>query len=113
MADKQSPKKKRSKAGGRPFKPGQSGNPLGRPKKGQAFTDILRQVGESSEKRTRAGKIRYNQALAIKVWDKALKGTRWACELIYNRLDGKPVETVDAKLNMTYSIKKAGEPPQE
>lgn len=88
---------KKSRGLGTPFKPGQSGNPLGRPKKGEAFTDIIREIGENFTKRTKAGRLLYNQALALKVWEKALIGNRWAVELIYNRVDGLPVN----RLQMT------------
>lgn len=82
---------KKKRVPGRPFPKGKSGNPLGRPKKGTAFSDILREIGEKFEKKTRHGKLLYNQALAIKVWDLALKGVEWAGKLVYDRVDGKAI----------------------
>lgn len=100
MAPTKQPKNKRKspykkRGTGSPWKKGQSGNPLGRPKKGEAFTDLLREVGEKFEKKTKHGKLLYNQALAIKVWDKALDGSPWATQLIYNRIDGLPVSRLE------------------
>lgn len=67
---------------------GQSGNPAGRPKKGNALTDILRTVGAENED----GKTR-NEKLAAILWAKALDGDMAAIKYIYDRIDGQPIAT--------------------
>jgi hypothetical protein len=86
-SDRPSKKKKRGK--GKPWSSNYKGNQLGRPKKGEAMTDILREIGENFSKDTKYGRLLFNQALGIKIWDLALRGVRWAGELLYDRLDGR------------------------
>jgi len=61
-----------------------SPNAAGRPRRGHGLTDCLRAVGEG---KTSDGKKR-NELLAQKIWLEALKGEQWACQMIYNRLEG-------------------------
>jgi hypothetical protein len=78
-----------------PFVKGQSGNPQGRPRSGQALTDIIRK--ELSKKNT-AG-IPKKKAVALKLIDLALEGDVAALRYLIDRLDGKPKETVDNNLS--------------
>ena len=83
--------KNQSKKGGdTKFKPGQSGNPNGRPKKGTSLTEILRELGEVPPGKT--GKPR-KEVIAEKLWRLALSGDKFALRYVYDRLDGKPKET--------------------
>lgn len=67
----------------KPWKPGQSGNPNGRPPKGEALTDILREKVDKD-------------AIAEKLIQMAMeKGDIVALRYIYDRIDGKPIETVN------------------
>jgi hypothetical protein len=52
---------------------GRSGNPKGRPKRGQAFSDALRAHGTPDE-------------LAQLAWKAAREGAPWAIQMIFNRL---------------------------
>lgn len=63
---------------GRPFKPGQSGNPGGRPKS-RALTDALEQTIDKHE-------------LAEKLWALALSGDMQAIKYIYDRIEGTPTQ---------------------
>src|SRR6516162_11959200 len=68
------------------WKPGQSGNPGGRPSE-KVFTDLLRVVGNEIDTVSGKRKIR---RLAEKVYELALQGEAWACNMIADRLEGKP-----------------------
>ncbi len=90
------------KTGGRNWKPGQSGNPNGRPKKGDTLTDLLREyvegiavlpVGPEGQKR----RVRVKKALIREMVNRALGGSDQIMIHILDRLDGRVV----SKLEMT------------
>lgn len=66
----------------KPFKPGESGNPKGRPKKGETFTDALR------EKMSK-------ELLADKLYALVQDGDLGAIKYAYDRVDGRPKETIE------------------
>ncbi len=77
------------------WKPGQSGNPNGRPPKNVALSDILKELGlesiediETKDKKTR------NELLAKVMWKKALKGDMLAINTVLERKDGKLKEHI-------------------
>lgn len=74
-----------------PFKKGQSGNPAGRPPKGEAFADALR-VGLEE---IRSGKTT-RERIVRKAIDKALAGDLEAMKWIVERTDGKVKDVVEA-----------------
>lgn len=78
------------------FKPGQSGNPKGRPKGTLSLTDVLRQLGEIEDVEIRRGepKISRKEALGHKLWNMALSGKSEIARYIYDRLDGKPTQEI-------------------
>ena len=96
MSDSAEKQRKNSKKTvGRPFKPGQSGNPNGRPKRGTAIADILNARGNKVDSET--GETDRERMLNL-VYDQALsrRPDRWAVEFIANRTEGKAVErTID------------------
>ncbi len=67
----------------------QSGNPKGRPKKGQTLTEIVR----ATTLRANEQGVLPAQALADKLLSLANAGDLDAIKYIYDRVDGKPVET--------------------
>lgn len=74
----------------RPWRPGQSGNPAGRPPGPDCLTDCLRELaGQPS-----TGGQTHAQRLAVVLWRKAEAGDLRACALILDRLDGRPAQAV-------------------
>ena len=93
---------------GRPFVAGQSGNPSGRPPRGQAFTDIMRElmelpVSQLREKARHINDLPAKEATALRQILDGLMGGAAARLAVagrvraytYNRLDGDPHKSVD------------------
>lgn len=76
------------------WKPGQSGNKAGRPKEGETMTDILR---------AKLDKDTFIQ----KVIELAEKGNTKCLEIIWDRLEGKVKDQIeaDAKIKITFENK--------
>ena len=74
---------------GKGFKPGQSGNPNGRPKGMRSIPDILKKIGE--EDGTVDGKSKLD-VIMYKVFQFALEGKPWAVQFIADRTEGKAKE---------------------
>jgi hypothetical protein len=70
------------------FLPGNNASP-GRPKKGNALTDLLREAGALAE----ADGVSKNDKLTAMLWAKALEGDMAAIKYIYDRIDGSPKAT--------------------
>lgn len=81
------------------FVKGQSGNPGGRPKKGETLTDILR--GYLNEPDPNSPPYTRKQMLAQALYSRAIEGDVMAIKYTYDRIDGKPVETVNSKQDGT------------
>jgi len=71
---------------------GKSPNPDGRPKKGTAMTDLIREMLELPG--SKDGTIR-KILLVDKIIEQALAGNETMQKYIIDRLDGKPTETVE------------------
>jgi len=73
------------------WKPGQSGNPKGRPKKGKTITDALNKYLNQKEP---GSEITRKQQLIQSIYSLAVdEGDLLAIKYIIDRIDGKPVET--------------------
>jgi hypothetical protein len=95
MADTVKQKKStKRKAPPKAWKPGQSGNPNGRPKKGNAITDIIRELGDQKDRRRK---------ILEKAYIMAEEGDKWAIKFIAEYDQGKPIQT-------TYTIEEKMEP---
>jgi hypothetical protein len=76
---------------GKPFEKGDARiNRRGRPKKGQALTDIL---NYKLDQRDGSGKLQ-REAVAEKLITLALEGDMSAIRYVMDRVDGRPKETV-------------------
>lgn len=85
--------KKQSKntAGLKPWKPGESGNPGGRPSKGNAIAEIIRKIGD--EKSDIQSKRKRIEAVIYKAWEQAERGDDKARQFLVDRGWGKlPME---------------------
>lgn len=76
------------------FKPGQSGNPKGRSKKGETLTDILRQITEEKISEKGGDKVAIKTALARKMVSMALGGDQSMLKYVYDRIDGFPTQAI-------------------
>jgi len=96
---------------GRPFPPGVSGNPEGRPKKENTFSDICRELLQSKEidityTFPKKGQMvtshmhmqsdkTMNHSLAAVLIKEGMSGNVKAIQEIIDRTDGKPKQTID------------------
>jgi hypothetical protein len=84
------------------FKKGKSGNPKGRPKKGETLTEILEEYLDTKEKvkdkKTRKQKL-IEKAVAL-----AMKGDLTALKYVWNRLDGLPTQSIEANIKNTIIV---------
>jgi len=94
MNDK--PAKQGSNRNSGTWKPGQSGNPKGRAKKGKTLTDILEKHLRKRRELPAGEKHAAKELLAKELIDRALDGDTAALKYIFDRIDGKPTETVKA-----------------
>lgn len=76
---------------GRPFQPGQSGNPGGRPKRGWNWSALFEEAAEE-QLTTKDGKItdKAKKFIAKKIVRMAVDGDIAAIKEIVNRMDGMP-----------------------
>lgn len=77
--------------GAKPFEPGKSGNPNGRPKKLPKIDDLLAEVLGEDENSNEA------RAILEALLAKAKKGDTKAAEILLDRAFGKPKQTIDQK----------------
>jgi hypothetical protein len=80
------------------FQPGQSGNPLGNVYRQEFMRELrialAKDYGKAKSKRKRLA------AIADTLTLKACKGEAWAVLEIANRLDGKPLQQINASMNV-------------
>jgi len=91
-AEKHRQSRKRNPPTGKRWKPGQSGNAAGRPKKERCLADLLNRFGEEIIERRIHGKrhmLTRWEALALEVWEAALRGQSWAVQFVAERTEGK------------------------
>lgn len=77
--------KQRKNSGLKPWKPGQSGNPKGRPPKGLAIADILRAQAEEIDPETKKTRL---QTMLEVAWAQAQGGDKDARKFVADRMEG-------------------------
>lgn len=80
---------KGKKTGGRDFKKGEVANPNGRPKKGHTLTEALENAVDKDD-------------LAKKLVAMAMGGDVAALKYVYDRVEGRPRETIDQNVFQEY-----------
>ncbi|MDA2920649.1 DUF5681 domain-containing protein [Desulfobacterota bacterium AH_259_B03_O07] len=88
----------------KPWKPGQSGNPKGRPRKEMSFTSLLKEAieqkcPEDKKKRTWA------QVMNEQLLKKAKKGDLQAMRLIYEYVEGKPRQEIESPSDINIHVR--------
>jgi len=76
------------------WEPGRSGNPNGRPKKTRCLTHALTEYGKRIVDAPEGQKATLQELLVKTLWNLALGGDLMAIKYIFDRIDGKPVETM-------------------
>lgn len=93
----------------KPWKPGQSGNPNGRPPKGQALTDLMREMMEENPN--------IKKAIMAKLMEGAAKGDIAFIREVLDRIEGKPIQKNENKivtdLQLGYEHSRHNEPSAE
>lgn len=90
------PPKRKQRGPGRPFKPGQSGNPKGRPAIGKSLAEAVRRVGEEAceiKSGPDRGISRLERAIR-QLYREAGKGNAKAAAVILDRGWGKPPQPI-------------------
>ena len=72
------------------WKPGQSGNPNGRPKRNNTISEEMRKI-----LRRRVNGKTHRRLIAEKLVEMAVAGELAAIKLLMNYIDGKPVQRVE------------------
>ena len=70
-------------------------NRTGRPPKEYCLTDILKEQGNLEDVESGDKKISRKQAIAQKLWAMAMSGDVQAMKYLYDRVDGRPKESID------------------
>ena len=76
-----------------PFKQGKSGNPKGRPKKGETMTDLIREKLELPK--TTREKLTRKEKIIEKLFILAEAGDLSAIKYLMDRVDGRPTESIE------------------
>lgn len=71
------------------FKPGQSGNPKGRPPKGYSITEMMKEMLASDPD--------LKKEIGYKIAEKAKRGDMAAMKMLWQYMDGMPQQNVDLK----------------
>lgn len=83
------------------FKPGQSGNPNGAPKKSWTWAGLLEAVGEEIE--SKSGR-KFKHLVSQRMWVDAVNGSLGAQKEIMNRMEGMPKQSSDHNITMVTPI---------
>jgi len=74
-------------------------NRKGRPRKAECLTDILKAQGDLEDVDANGKRISRKQAIAQKLWSMAMSGDVTALKYLYDRVDGKPTQSILADVS--------------
>ena len=74
------------KTGGKDFKPGQSGNPDGRPPKGYSITEMMKEMLNN--------KPEVKESIGAQIAAKAMEGDQTAIKTLWQYMDGMPQQNL-------------------
>lgn len=81
------------------WKPGQSGNPLGRPKKDWTWKDLFVDAAEEM-KETKQGRMQVKRIIAKRLFHMAMQGNVQAIKEVIDRMDGKAIDKQEVDMNV-------------
>lgn len=82
-------------------------NRNGRPKCGLTWREILQEVGETVVSQSEYAGRTYREAVALKLWEEALKGNIQAVKLLFERMDSLPTNKyIEANLLLEAHVEK-------
>lgn len=91
------------------FKPGQSGNPKGRPKKEYSLVSLLKEASERTVPKDKLNRT-WAQIIVEQVLKKAKGGDAYFTKLFFEYVAGKPVQPLEIpseiKINVNYVKRK-------
>jgi len=94
----------------RPWKPGQSGNPKGRPKKRDSLVSLLKEALEEEYLADKKGRT-WAEVLTEQLLLKAVNGDMVAQRIIWEYVEGKPKQETEIpseiKINVNYVKRKS------
>lgn len=96
MAEKKRPR-------GKPFQKGQSGNPAGRPPKDVCLTSLVKEYLDEVPEGETDGKT-WGQRVALAMVKGAASGNAPLTKELFERVDGKVVERVEAEVTASLSL---------
>ena len=83
-----------------PLPKGRTNNPKGRPRKNNTLTELLAKYGASKIESGEFAGMKARDAIVKMMWQRALyKEDLAAARYIFDRVDGKPVETLRAQID--------------
>ena len=85
------------------WKPGQSGNPDGRPPKRECLTSLLKEEIEKVNPEDTEGRT-WKELLVLATMQLALKGNRGALKEVWERVDGKVQQAVAFEDSQAHSV---------
>ena len=74
------------------WKPGQSGNPNGRPPRGETLSELLRVKLREQNVNVNGAKVEAKEAIILQLIKLAVSGDLRAIQYIMDRIDGKPLQ---------------------
>lgn len=81
------------------FKPGESGNPNGRPPKGYSITEMMQKLLSTKIIDKNGVEVDPREAIGKSILQKALSGDTAAQKLVWSYMDGMPPQTINANVN--------------